>query len=250
MNTSSSPLSLSDAVNYAALAKDVHIHLLSLQDLNDQQIGIFMGFLSAEERAHVERLRTSALRRQFQVARGALRFLLGRYLSVDPSAVIFAYGPYGKPCVVQPDTPPIRFNLSHSGNLVAYAFTRQHEVGIDIEQHDDRALDTALYSVVFTASEQDALLALPAALRLRGFFSAWTRKEAFIKATGQGLSADLQAFSVTVTPDAPVTLFASSSNMAVAGWHIHTLDLPPGYEGAVAISGDDSSQFRIFYHGC
>lgn len=150
-----------------------------------------------------------------------LREILGAYLNLDPRAVEFAFNPQGKPGVAG-----IYFNVSHSDALAAIAVSRTREVGIDIERMDARAASEKVPERFFAPAEVAALRALPEHLQTEAFFRCWTRKEAYVKARGLGLSIDLAGFEVTVEERAA---FLRGGE----GWEIESFCPAPGYQGAV-----------------
>jgi 4'-phosphopantetheinyl transferase len=187
--------------------------------------------LSPDERARVSRFKFPQLSQAFALSRGALRLLLSRYLDVHPSSVQFEYGPQGKPRVSAQTS--LEFNTSHSGGLTLFAFTRNCPIGIDVERI--RAIpdlqDIALR--FFCVAESTELTALAPAQRERAFFLCWTRKEAYIKAIGQGLSAPLDGFRVNLDPAEPAQ-FLHLPVPETQTWTLTNLAVDPGYAAALA----------------
>jgi 4'-phosphopantetheinyl transferase len=183
--------------------------------------------LSDDEKARADRFVTPALRGRFTIGRSVLRTLLGRYLDRDPAEIEFAYSARGKPSV-----NGINFNLSHSGGLAVYAFGHGCEIGIDIEtiRASDDLLDVARR--FFAANEYAELATLDPSEQTDAFFRCWTRKEAFLKATGEGIAAALDRFEVTLRADDPPALRWIDGGNAAA-WHVHHFAPAPGYIGAV-----------------
>jgi 4'-phosphopantetheinyl transferase len=173
--------------------------------------------LSDDERARLERFCFEHLRRRYAIAHGFLRDVLGHYLGMDAAAIPFETGAHGKPSV--PGTE-IQFNLSHSGDLAVCAVTRGRRIGVDVECIRSVAEIDAIVGRFFAAGEAERIRA--AAVRERAFFECWTRKEAYIKGVGGGLSI-------------PLTSFDTSG--PVEGWTL--MDLPPfgDYVGALAVEG-------------
>jgi 4'-phosphopantetheinyl transferase len=233
---------------YAALEAEVHVRHLAIAGVSIAQCARYRGLMSAEEEARLKRFHVVESYVEYLVAHGALREWMGRYLETDAASLVLPVDAHGKPQLAVPTPASLSFNLSHSNGHILLAFARDRRIGVDIERHDARALDTTIYPFFFTPTEQRALRALPASLRMRGFFSAWTRKEAFIKATGEGLSANLQSFHVSVDPRQPATFTLNHPDDTV--WHLHALDLCPDYEAAVVVSGDAEYQLRVFTDGC
>jgi 4'-phosphopantetheinyl transferase len=196
-----------------------------------------MPFLSADEQRRAGNYGRPELQWAFVVARGRLRILLGRYLRLEPVAVRFVYNAHGRPELpAELDGTRLRFNLSHSGNVVLYAFASQRQVGVDVEQSGRRVDFEALAGRFFSPRENDDLAALPAAERRAAFFRCWTRKEAFIKATGRGLSYGLKRFDVSLAPGKPARLLRAESDDP-SRWSLDELPVGSGYAAAVAVEG-------------
>jgi 4'-phosphopantetheinyl transferase len=204
----------------------------------DEVVGRLEAALSADERVRAERLVAARFRRRFVVARGALREILGSYAGIAPAAVGFRYGPRGKPALDVDDVDCLRFNLSHSGDRALVAVGWRCELGVDVEQiRPDRELDR-IASRFFSPAEVATLLALPHAARAEAFYRCWTRKEAYIKAVGDGLAIPLDSFDVGFAPGAPAALLANRRDPAeVQRWSMATLDPGPGCAGAIVVEG-------------
>jgi 4'-phosphopantetheinyl transferase len=160
--------------------------------------------LSADELERAGRFYFARDRDRFVVGRGLLRALLGDYTGTAPAELQFDYSPYGKPRLRDPNG--VSFNVSHSENRAVFAFTRGAAVGVDIEVLDSKPSDALVARQFFSPIEVRELLELPPDARPRAFLTCWTRKEAFIKARGEGLSLPLQDFDVTLTPGVPPKL--------------------------------------------
>ncbi len=221
------------------LASDeVHVWRASLVQV-PAQIRRFQDSLAADERARAERLYFQPHRERLIVARGALRAILGGYLNRAPESLTFCYGSRGKPALV-PDSSrdAIRFNVSHSGNVALYAVTRAREVGIDVELIRPWRPVEQLAERFFSRRELDTLRALPADLRTHAFFLCWTRKEAYIKARGEGLALPLNQFQVSLIPGEPAALLSDERDpLEVHRWSLQELMPGPGYVAALAVEG-------------
>lgn len=207
----------------------IHVWRASL-DVGADRLGVLEPLLASDEHDRAARYRFSHDRRQFIAARGLLRLILSRYLGRGPETIAFQYSAQGKPEVAS-----LQFNVSHAGGLVLYAIARSRRVGIDVEQI--RALPDAdqLVDRFFSAREVAAYRSLPAGARPEAFVTCWTRKEAFIKALGQGLSHPLDAFDVTVHPDHPPTLLTLRGDpSAAAHWRLQALPIGAGYAATIA----------------
>jgi 4'-phosphopantetheinyl transferase len=192
--------------------------------------------LSPDERSRAERFRVEDARRQFIASRGLLRQLLASCVNTAASMVSFRYRPRGKP-FLDPSTSngDLSFNLSHSGRLLVIALTRGRKVGVDVEWFHGRTNCSLVADRIFSLRELSELHALPASKRREAFFNVWTRKEAYLKATGQGLTDDLQAIEVTLIPGQEPQLLKLPAGLESARqWGLEVIPLPPDFAGAVA----------------
>jgi 4'-phosphopantetheinyl transferase len=221
------------------LAENAAVHVLSAQlDVAAERAGRLRGSLSRDERDRAERFRFDVHRNRFVAARGLLREILGAFLGVSPARLAFDYGPHGKPSLAAPfAAEDIRFNVSHAEGLALYAVTRGADVGVDVEAV--RALPDAedIAARFFSAREQAAFLSLAPAGRTEAFFACWTRKEAFLKATGDGLARPLDSFDVSLVPGLPARLERVGGKPRDADrWSLAEVRPAPGYVGAVAMA--------------
>jgi 4'-phosphopantetheinyl transferase len=207
---------------------EVHVWRAAL-DRPAAVVGALWASLDDDERDRAERLRRPPARDRFVVAHGLLRIILARYLAIAPAAVRFSYGVSGKPGLAG-DTA-LRFNLSHSGPLALYAVASTRDVGIDVERIRSDVDAAALTRRFFTPREAAALAHLPAAARLPAFFTGWTRKEAVVKAGGEGLARSLAEVDVgdATEVDGPDG----------RRWRLEDLTPAPGYAAALAVEGGD-----------
>ena len=187
----------------SSLLEDV-IHVWSTElDAPDSR---WAASLDADEAARARRFHFEHDRRHYTAARGCLRLLLGRYLDVPSGAVRFSYGTHGKPQLADASRD-IRFNVSHSHGRALLAFTRGRDVGIDLEAGARLGDDwPGLVRRVFSTREQAELAALPVEQKRLAFLNGWTRKEAYLKATGLGITEGLQSIEVTLDPAQPPAL--------------------------------------------
>jgi 4'-phosphopantetheinyl transferase len=210
-------------------------------DLPESQVRSLWYTLTADERRRAERYVFEQDRTHFVVARGLLRVLLGRYLRQDPPHLRFIYGPHGKPALAT-DTGGValRFNVSHSHGLALYAVTRGREVGVDVESIRPEVVQEKVAEHFFSPHEVAVLRALPTPLQATAFFACWTRKEAYIKAKGEGLSLPLDQFAVSLAPGEPAALLHTAWDpQEAACWALQDLAPAPGYRAAVAVAGHD-----------
>jgi 4'-phosphopantetheinyl transferase len=188
--------------------------------------------LSADEAARAARFHFDRHRRAFVLGRAAMRILLGELLGQPPQDIQFGYGPNGKPYLI--GCSWLCFNASNSGDLAAYAFTQDCAIGIDIEQLRPMPEIQDIARRFFAAEEVAELMSLPEPERPAGFFRCWTRKEAYIKAVGDGLSLPLDSFRVSLRPDhAAQMLHLGGSVDAARNWSMHAFTPAENYFGAV-----------------
>lgn len=188
--------------------------------------------LSPDERARLARFRLPLHRRRFTVARGVLRRVLGGYLRRPPAALRFAYGERDKPRLAG----PLEFNLSHSSELALLAVTVGCGVGIDLEAMRPLADAPALAERYFSVAERSALAAYRDDDRERAFFRCWTRKEAYVKAVGDGIPLRLDRFDVSLDTGSRARLLALADEPAgAAAWSLIHIEPGPGYVGALAL---------------
>jgi len=197
----------------------------------------FTYLLSDDERKRAGRFRFLVDSVEFVVSRATLRLLLAAYQSLQADQLNFLVSEYGRPgLVAQAQDQPIQFNISHSSSLALLAFSRRHRIGIDVERvrHDFEPLDIS--DKYFSLSERAVLRGLRSELRHEAFFRCWTRKEAFIKAVGEGLSHPLNRFDVSLDPRSEAALLATRPNSREAArWELRDVVVQPGYVAAMAI---------------
>ena len=194
--------------------------------------------LSTEERERAQRYRFERDRALYVAAHGALRLILGGYLGCEPGDLQGVTGPFGKPALRDQEGPEgIRFNLSHAQGLALCAFARGREVGVDVEPVRAE-VSRGLAERFFAPGEVAALHALPAEAQPEGFFRCWTRKEAYIKARGEGLSLPLDQFEVSLAPGEPARLLkALGGARERERWWLAELSAGSGYMAALAVEG-------------
>lgn len=196
--------------------------------------------VTAEEHARAARFRQEADRQRFLQGRLLLRTFLGHHLGIPPRDVTFVTGEFGKPEVQIPaavtaaEAGLLRFNLAHSGEWLLFGLARDRALGVDVEQH--RAMRDAIDIArrFFAPPEVAALEALDPTRHHDTFFRVWTRKEAIVKATGQGISAGLERFAVSSDATDVVTLRGLDGEPSWDRWEIRGLDMPANYTAAVA----------------
>ncbi|MDA1316148.1 MAG: 4'-phosphopantetheinyl transferase superfamily protein [Acidobacteria bacterium] len=195
----------------------------------------FHNLLSADERERAARFRFDKHRRRFTVARGILRTLLGRYLEREPQDLTLGYSDHGKPFLAGTPEPDLRFNLSHSHDLALFAFTAGRDIGIDVEQIRPDRSTREIAERFFSRREVEALFALPTEQQTAGFFRCWTRKEAYIKAKGKGMSIPLNSFAASLSPEQPASLlWVQDHAEEPARWILHEPRAGSGFAACLA----------------
>ncbi len=207
-------------------AGHAHLWLVSLDEppLPHDRLA---GFLDDDERARAARFRFEIHRRRFEAGRGLLRWLVAHYAGFEPASLRWRHGPHGKPALdgAQP-APSLEFNLSHSGGWAVVGLTLDAVIGVDVEVARDIPELMELARTNFSAGEVRELQQLHPELQAAGFFACWTRKEAYVKALGAGLSAPLQDFEVSLDPQQPPTMRSIGGSTAAAE-HWSLLGLQP-----------------------
>ena len=199
----------------------------------DAVVEQFQLLLAPDETDRAGRFRFVHLQQSFILARGALRVLLGRYLNTAPGRIQFSYGSKGKPALAGLNR--LQFNATHSGDLALFAFTMDCEIGVDVEQIRPMPDIEDVAKRFFCAEEAAELMSLPAGQREHSFFLCWTRKEAYIKATGDGLSTPLDAFRVTLRPGEPAAMVHLERDpIAAQNWTLQDVSPARGYAAALA----------------
>lgn len=193
--------------------------------------------LSADERARAARWLRRRDSDRFIAGRVGLRQALARYLQVAPAAVPLTAGAQGKPLLAD-GAGALQFNLSHSGEVAVLALSRAGAVGVDVEALQPMADCAAIAQRQFAPGEWQRWSRLAPAHQLAAFYACWTRKEAYLKALGGGLSLPLDGFEVAFEPDAPAALLTvGGSAQAAAPWSMWAPEPAPGHLAAVVVRG-------------
>ncbi|CAG9933603.1 4'-phosphopantetheinyl transferase family protein [Candidatus Nitrotoga arctica] len=214
-------------------AGELHIWKIEL-DYDNGHWQPLMALLSDDEQIKADRYRFDKLRLRYIAGRAALRKLLGGYMGREPEALIFDYNDYGKPSLQNIDNG-LCFNVSHSGETMLAAFVLNSEVGIDIEAIQQNIDYVDICQRWFSVQENNALQDLPEEQRIAAFFRAWTRKEAYIKARGIGLSYSLNRFSVSLDESSSALLEHHDCPQEIKSWQIYNIEVSSAYSAAVAI---------------
>ncbi|HXY20397.1 MAG TPA: 4'-phosphopantetheinyl transferase superfamily protein [Gemmatimonadales bacterium] len=221
----------------ASLLRDGEVHVWTLRlDLDRAAQERLEAFLSGAEVERARRFVHQTDRRRYVCAHGLLRLVLSGYVGIRPRDIAFEEGPGGKPRLAEQPGP--RFNLTHSDDLALVAVSRDREVGIDVERIREIGSLRALADACFSPAERAALAAIAGPLRLQAAFAGWTRKEAFLKALGEGLAMPLDSFDVTLVPGEPPRLLRVEDAPDAPGrYTLRAVQPAPGYVGALAVEG-------------
>lgn len=195
--------------------------------------------LSPDEMKRAERFRLPQHRNQFITAHGLLRKLLADYTNIDAGGISFSYGRNGKPFLSKQNRgKKIRFNLSHSNGYALFAFACDREIGVDIEYIKALTEMEGVAVQVFSTKETAVLRSFPESEKKEAFFIFWTRKEAYIKAIGEGLSSALEKIDISSHPiNAPVLVDERGNLKYKNYWYIQDLMPVPGFAAALAVEG-------------
>ena len=231
---------LSPPADQTLSSREIHVWRVAL-DRPAAAIQCLVEILSPDERARAERFYFEEDRQRFIAGRGTLRQILSNYLHVPPKHLQFQYGAYGKPALANAaGRSSLRFNVSHSRGLALCAFVLDREIGIDLEYM--RPLDDVeqIARHFFSVRESEQLFALPIERQLAAFYNCWTRKEACIKAWGDGLVHPLDRFFCSLAPGEPAQLVSVNYDLTAGRrWLVQALTPAPNYAAALAIEGRD-----------
>jgi 4'-phosphopantetheinyl transferase len=218
---------------------EIHVWRVSLAQ-TESCLQSLQQTLSTDERAKADRFVFPKDRSQFIVSRGALRAILSRYLNISSHIWRFDYNPYGKPSlIVAQGGNTLRFNVSHSRGMALIAITKNRDIGVDIEGINPNFSCLEIAEKFFSPLENSVLRSLPEHLQPTAFFTCWTRKEAYIKAVGKGLSIPLNQFDVSLAPGEPAALLNVEGNPEEASkWSLIELFPSSDMVAAVAVAGD------------
>lgn len=218
---------------------EVHVWRVEL-DQPEHLLETFRATLEEHELQRAGRFHFEKHRRHFIAARGVLRQLLSRYLGTKPEAFRLSYGAYGKPALSgEHENSRLRFNMSHSHEVALFAFGEGREIGVDVEHMRSDFASEEIARRFFSRREVETFNTIPEQQQVTAFFKCWTRKEAFIKVIGMGLSQPLDQFDVTLVPEEPAALLWVSGDDA-SRWSLHDLEVGGDYAGALAVEGQVS----------
>jgi 4'-phosphopantetheinyl transferase len=207
-------------------------------NLDDHVAGGLRPLLAADEISRADRFHFDKDRNHYIVARGLLRKLLGSYLNTPAAELSFSYAEKGKPFLASGRYDAINFNLAHSHGLAVYAFSTERELGVDLEFIREDFGGDQIAERFFSSGEIEVLRSVSANLKNEAFFNCWTRKEAYIKARGEGLSMPLDQFEVSLAPGEAAALLRNHKEPGeTARWSMQTVEMPDGYVAALVAEG-------------
>ena len=212
---------------------EIHVWRVETQP-SDFRYDKMFGLLSETEKERGLRFRFEKDRREFVMARGVLRMLLGGYLHRHPRQVLFSENEYGKPALI--NGKRIVFNVSHSHGLILLAFARECAIGIDVEKIEKLRYGS-MAERFFARREVETLFSLPEEEQLQAFYLCWTRKEALVKAMGEGLSYPLDHFVVSNAPDEPAQILEIAECDRL--WRVWDMSNLPVYAAALVCDRDE-----------
>lgn len=217
-------------------AGEVHVWQICLEQRGDM-LDRFRRTLESGELDRAGRFHFERLQRHFLVSRGFLRYVLGQYLGAKPSELRFTYNDYGKPSLAGEES--LQFNMSHSHEIGLVAVTRDAALGVDVEHIRADFASEDIATRFFSRLEVETFNALPKEERVAAFFRCWSRKEAYIKAIGKGLSQPLDGFDVTLAPADPAALLRAGKEDMLE-WSLSDIDIGSDYASALAVEGNPS----------
>lgn len=222
-------------------------HVLEI-NLNPEgwQFAQWAGSLSPSEKERAKRLRIPQRQRQFAAGRGRLREILGQYLNEDPAKIQFSYNTHGKPSLANPEQAWLKFNLAHSGDSAICVVAKNQDVGINIERIHPIQNISRLVKQFFSLVEWQRFCSLPAEQRQETFFTAWTRKEAYVKARGLSNASFFRDFDVSLLPNQPARLLEDRLHpQEMEKWTLRTLNVGEKYKAALVVREENTTNLPV-----
>ncbi|WJJ95640.1 4'-phosphopantetheinyl transferase family protein [Algibacter luteus] len=228
-------MSFSVDKNISLDKNEIHIWFINF-NIPEKYFTLLNSFLSEDEILKASKFKFEKDKNCSIITRGALRLLSGKYLNLNPQEIEFKYGDFGKPAFNF--ETPLKFNVSHSGNIAVLGFCLHSDIGVDIEVMKANFDVFDIASNYFSSSEIEALKILPTEEHTKGFYRCWTRKESFIKAKAKGLSFPLDSFSVSIDSDIKAELLETKwDNNEKEFWKLFSFSPQENYIGAVSVKG-------------
>jgi 4'-phosphopantetheinyl transferase len=215
--------------------EDVHLWQTSLDSGLAEDL---FSSLSQDEKERADQFHFPSDKNDFVVSRGLLRKVLASYVNIKPDEIRFNYGEKGKPALAEDHDARIHFNLAHSRGHILLGVAQERAIGVDLELIRDDLEAEKIAERFFSDQEKVALRRISPELRTRAFFICWTRKEAYIKARGDGL-LPLDRFDVSVDPDESIELLRKGEDPAeISKWSMQSIDLTDNYAAALVVEGN------------
>lgn len=228
-------------LDYQINDKQVHIWLVTTKNYLASN---FADYLDEQEKQRAQSFKFNRDRDCFIGSHAALRILLGKYCNCAPKTIAYKYNAHRKPILA--DEQKIQFNLSHSRDLAIIAISKNHPIGIDIEYMQKKDILCDLAQRFFSPQEYAEYLSLPDAQKTAGFYNCWTRKEAFVKALGIGITCPLKSFTVNMDPTKSAKVLLTDNNQGKTDqWKLFGFNPTTDYCAAVAWHGIEKE-----LHGC
>jgi 4'-phosphopantetheinyl transferase len=225
---------------------EAHLWFACCEDFGREALETIFGWLPADERQQHDRLHRSEDRRRYLIGRLLTRGLLSRYLQQDPRSLRFVHSEHGRPELApQPKSPSLNFNLSHAFGMVACCVTAGNSVGVDIEDLHRPVAALPIAMRFFAPIEAEDLRRRADDTRRRRFFEYWTLKEAYVKATGEGLSIPLNQFWFLLDENSPRVAFDARLRENPDHWQFECLEPTPQYLIGIAIRSLGHSRLRL-----
>ncbi len=221
---------------------EIHIWLCDITTMRIE-LNNFTKVLSKEEIKKANKFHFEKDRNSYIFSHANLRFILAKYLKEQPKEIKFFVNEFGKPFLYSSSNDNLMFNLSHSGNFCLIGITLNNEIGIDIEKINPDFSTVEIAEKFFSKKEYESLIQVPKLLRKKSFFNCWTRKEAFIKAVGKGLSISLKSFDVTLDENPKIVRYDKNN---LNNWHLDDIKINDEYCAALVVSGENKKRFRYF----
>ncbi|WP_168188642.1 4'-phosphopantetheinyl transferase family protein [Thermoflavimicrobium daqui] len=215
--------------------QEVHVWLVDISQFDPDSI---FYLLSPEEQSKAQRFHFAKDRKSYTVSHGAVRIILSKYLGISPEKIMFGTESHGKPLITYPSNPPLHYNLSHSGLRALIAISHQ-PIGVDVEQIRSDFDHLSLAPHIMSSQELHSFQQLPTDQKQSTFFLLWTRKEAYIKAIGKGLSYPLQKFSISLDWHYPKIIEDQVNPNEPKRWQMYTVDVGENYLGTVVCASGD-----------
>src|SRR5436190_13219236 len=219
---------------------EVHLWVVTLAVIPEKS-SHFQSILSLDEQERAGRFQKIRDAQRYVAARGSLRSLLGGYLAIEPGRLQFVYDAFGKPRLAgELRATSVSFSVSHCDDLALFGFVRGHKIGVDLERISTDIEVEDLAKRYFSPNEFQRLCSLSADQRREAFYCGWTRKEAYLKGRGEGLSYGLDGVEVSLAPGEPAVILSAFDDPHVSQrWTLQHLSPAPGFIGAVAVETSD-----------